>query len=178
MSAKLNLSVQYADASHDWQCVLSRPLLRRWVKAALQQDARLTLRFVDEEEGKALNHDYRGKDYATNVLTFAYNDSDDFADLPEEVRAQLAAEMVEEIGQEQIIEADIIFCGAVLAREAAEQGKTLEAHAAHLVVHGVLHAQGFDHMDDEEAEIMEDLERQILAGLGFDDPYEQGHRLD
>ena len=167
MSAKLNLSVQYADASHDWQSVLSRPLLRRWVKAALQQDARLTLRFVDENEGKALNHDYRGKDYATNVLTFAYNDSEDFEDLPEEVRAQLEQEM-----GDGGIEADIIFCGAVLEREAAEQKKSIEAHAAHLVVHGVLHAQGFDHLDDDEAEIMEDLERQILAGLGFDNPYQ------
>lgn len=171
--AKLSLSVQYADASHDWAADLSRPLLRRWVKAALQQDARLTLRFVDEAEGRALNKEFRGKDYATNVLTFAYNDSDDFEGLPEEVRAQLA----EEMGEDQLIEADIIFCGAVLAREAQEQGKTVVAHAAHLVVHGVLHAQGFDHMDDDEAELMEDLERQILARLGFDDPYEQGHRL-
>lgn len=167
MSAKLNLSVQYADKSHDWQHILPRPLLRRWVKAALQQDARLTLRFVDEAEGRSLNNEFRGKDYATNVLTFAYNDSEDFEDLPEEVRAQLEQEM-----GDGGIEADIIFCGAVLEREAAEQKKSIEAHAAHLVVHGVLHAQGFDHLEDDEAEIMEDLERQILAGLGFDNPYQ------
>jgi probable rRNA maturation factor len=162
---KLNLSIQYADSTHDWQSILPRPLLRRWVKAALQQDARLTLRFVDEAQGRELNHTYRGKDYATNVLTFAYNDSDEFDDLPDEVRAQLAEQM------ERVIEADIIVCGAVLAREAEEQNKTILAHAAHLVVHGVLHAQGFDHMDDDEAEMMESLETQILARLGFDNPY-------
>ena len=162
---KLNLSIQYADSTHDWQSILPRPLLRRWVKAALQQDARLTLRFVDEAQGRELNHTYRGKDYATNVLTFAYNDSDEFDDLPDEVRAQLAEQM------ERVIEADIIVCGAVLAREAEEQNKTILAHAAHLVVHGILHAQGFDHMDDDEAEMMESLETQILARLGFDNPY-------
>ncbi len=167
--SKLNLSIQYADPTHDWQSILPRPLLRRWVKAALQQDARLTLRFVDEAEGRELNHTYRGKDYATNVLTFAYNDSDEFDDLPEEVRAQLAEQM-----DGAAIEADIIFCGAVLEREAKEQNKILLAHAAHLVVHGVLHAQGFDHIEDDEAEIMEDLETQILARLGFDNPYESG----
>lgn len=166
MTAKLSLSVQYADASYDWQSILPRTLLRRWVKAALQQDARLTLRFVDEQQGRELNLAYREKDYATNVLTFAYNDSDEFDDLPEEVRAQLAEEM-----DTNLIEADIILCGAVLTREASEQNKTVLAHAAHLVVHGVLHAQGFDHIDDDEAEVMEDLETQILARLGFDDPY-------
>ena len=165
MVVKLNLSVQYADSTYDWQSILSRPLLRRWVKAALQQDARLTLRFVDEVEGRELNHTYRGKDYATNVLTFAYNDSDEFDDLPEEVCEQLTEQMG------GMIEADIVFCGAVLAREAKEQNKTILAHAAHLVVHGVLHAQGFDHIDDDEAEMMESLETQILARLGFDNPY-------
>ena len=165
MVVKLNLSVQYADSTYDWQSILSRPLLRRWVKAALQQDARLTLRFVDEVEGRELNHTYRGKDYATNVLTFAYNDSDEFDDLPEEVCEQLTEQMG------GMIEADIVFCGAVLAREAKEQNKSILAHAAHLVVHGVLHAQGFDHIDDDEAEMMESLETQILARLGFDNPY-------
>ena len=165
MVVKLNLSVQYADSTYDWQSILSRPLLRRWVKAALQQDARLTLRFVDEVEGRELNHTYRGKEYATNVLTFAYNDSDEFDDLPEEVCEQLTEQMG------GMIEADIVFCGAVLAREAKEQNKTILAHAAHLVVHGVLHAQGFDHIDDDEAEMMESLETQILARLGFDNPY-------
>ncbi|MBP6294305.1 MAG: rRNA maturation RNase YbeY [Hydromonas sp.] len=166
MVVKLNLSVQYADSTYDWQSILPRPLLRRWVKAALQQDARLTLRFVDEVEGRELNYTYRGKEYATNVLTFAYNDSDEFDDLPEEVREQLTEQM-----DTDLIEADIILCGAVLAREADEQNKSILAHAAHLVVHGVLHAQGFDHIDDDEAEMMESLETQILARLGFDNPY-------
>ena len=143
--------------------VLPRPTLRRWVQSALQVNATLTIRFVDEEEGRQLNAEFRGKDYATNVLTFTYDDELD--DLPEEVRAAIAAEQGEQI------EADIILCGAVLEREATEQGKTIAEHAAHLVVHGVLHAQGFDHIEDEEAEIMEGLERQIVMKLGFSDPY-------
>lgn len=159
----LSLSVQYADATRNWMDVLPRPLLRRWVQAALQVNATLTIRFVDETEGQRLNAEFRGKDYATNVLTFTYDDELD--ELPEEVRAAIAAEQGEQV------EADIILCGAVLEREASEQGKTIVEHAAHLVVHGVLHAQGFDHMEDEEAEIMEALEQQIVMGLGFADPY-------
>ena len=167
MSAKLSLSVQYADPEHDWSTMLPRAKLRRWVRAALRQDANLTLRFVNAEEGRALNKEFRGKDYATNVLTFAYNDSEEFEDLPVEVREQLAQQM-----PENLIEADIILCGAVLVREASEQNKTVVAHAAHLIVHGILHAQSFDHIDDDEAEIMEELERQILERLGFDNPYQ------
>ena len=163
MMHTLNLSVQYADTTKNWMDVLPRPTLRRWVQSALQVKATLTIRFVDEEEGRQLNAEFRGKDYATNVLTFTYDDELD--DLPEEVRAAIAAEQGEQI------EADIILCGAVLEREATEQGKTIVEHAAHLVVHGVLHAQGFDHIEDEEAEIMEGLERQIVMKLGFSDPY-------
>ena len=163
MMHTLNLSVQYADTTKNWMDVLPRPTLRRWVQSALQVNATLTIRFVDEEEGRQLNAEFRGKDYATNVLTFTYDDELD--DLPEEVRAAIAAEQGEQI------EADIILCGAVLEREATEQGKTIVEHAAHLVVHGVLHAQGFDHIEDEEAEIMEGLERQIVMKLGFSDPY-------
>ncbi len=159
----LSLSVQYADTTKNWLDILPRPTLRRWVQSALQVDAALTIRFVDEVEGRKLNAEFRGKDYATNVLTFTYDDELD--DLPEEVRAAIAVEQGEQI------EADIILCGAVLEREATEQGKTIVEHAAHLVVHGVLHAQGFDHIEDEEAEIMEELERQIVMGLGFADPY-------
>ncbi len=159
----LSLSVQYADTTKNWLDILPRPTLRRWVQSALQVDAALTIRFVDEVEGRQLNAEFRGKDYATNVLTFTYDDELD--DLPEEVRAAIAVEQGEQI------EADIILCGAVLEREATEQGKTIVEHAAHLVVHGVLHAQGFDHIEDEEAEIMEELERQIVMGLGFADPY-------
>ncbi|MBS1186209.1 MAG: ybeY [Burkholderiaceae bacterium] len=140
---KLSLSVQYADER--LKDVLPRPLLRRWVQAALLAPAQLTLRFVNAEEGRELNRDYRGKDYATNVLTFPYDN--------------------------ELVIADIILCSDVLLAEAAEQDKTLEAHAAHLIVHGVLHAQGYEHETDEEADEMEALETEILARLGFDNPY-------
>lgn len=144
---KLSLSVQYADTRV--QEALTRPLLRRWVKAALLAPAQITLRFVDAEEGRALNRDYRAKDYATNVLTFAYTEDED----------------------SEITQADIILCTDVLLREAAEQKKTLEFHAAHLVIHGVLHAQGYDHESEEEADEMEALEIEFLAALGFPNPY-------
>ena len=144
---KLSLSVQYADIRV--QEALTRPLLRRWVKAALLAPAQITLRFVDAEEGRVLNRDYRSKDYATNVLTFAYTEDED----------------------SEITQADIILCTDVLLREAAEQKKTLEFHAAHLVIHGVLHAQGYDHESEEEADEMEALEIEFLAALGFPNPY-------
>jgi len=146
MSAKnkLSLSVQYADPR--LKDILPRPLLRRWVQIALDAPAQLNLRFVDAEEGRTLNRDYREKDYATNVLTFEYG--------------------------EDTVEADIILCTDVLIAEAAEQKKTVEAHTAHLVVHGVLHAQGYEHEDDEEADEMEGLETEILARLGFSNPYQ------
>lgn len=171
MSIKLSMSVQYVDDMTDWSSILTRPMLRRWVRVALQQDARLTLRFVSENEGRTLNRDFRGKDYATNVLTFAYNDADEFEDLPEEVRGQLLADLGAADDTAGCIEADLVFCGAVLQREADERGISVLAHAAHLVVHGVLHAQGFDHIEDEEAMLMETLEVQILDRLGFDNPY-------
>jgi probable rRNA maturation factor len=144
---KLALSVQYPDPR--LQACLTRPKLRRWVQAALFAPAELTLRFVDAKEGRVLNRDFRGKDYATNVLTFAYSEDE-------------AAETTL---------ADIILCTDVLEKEAAEQGKTVEAHATHLIVHGVLHAQGYDHETDEEADEMEALETEILARLGLDNPY-------
>jgi probable rRNA maturation factor len=146
---KLSLTVQYADAS--LAAVITRPLLRRWASAALLAPAELTLRFVDAEEGRTLNREFRGKDYATNVLTFPY--ADEFTPDDEPTRA------------------DIVFCCPVLAAEAAAQQKPLQAHAAHLVVHGVLHAQGYDHEDDSEAAEMEALEVEILATLGLPDPY-------
>ena len=145
---KLTLSVQYADKR--LQEVLSRPLIRKTVQAALFFPAEITLRLVDAEEGKVLNHDYRGKDYATNVLTFAYTEDEDA----------------------EVTQADIILCTDVLEKEAAEQKKTVLEHAQHLIVHGVLHAQGYDHEDDEEAEEMEALEIEILAGLGLANPYQ------
>jgi probable rRNA maturation factor len=147
---KLALSVQYPDAR--LQESITRPKIRRWVQAALLAPAELTIRFVDAEEGRVLNRDYRAKDYATNVLTFAYNEG-------------------EEIGADEPTRADIILCTDVLEKEAAEQKKTLEEHTAHLIVHGVLHAQGYDHDDDEEAAEMEQLERDILEALGYPDPY-------
>ncbi|PLY40812.1 rRNA maturation RNase YbeY [Janthinobacterium sp. ROICE36] len=147
---KLSLSVQYPDTR--LETLITRPKVRRWVKAALFAPAELTIRFVDAEEGRTLNHDYREKDYATNVLTFAYNEG-------------------EELGDDEPTRADIILCTDVLEKEAAEQQKSVEEHTAHLIVHGVLHAQGYDHMDDEEATEMEGLETEILATLGISDPY-------
>jgi probable rRNA maturation factor len=111
--------------------------------------AELAVRFVDAEEGRMLNREYRGKDYATNVLTFAYSEDEN----------------------SEVTQADIILCTDVLQREAKERDIPLETHAAHLVVHGVLHAQGYDHETDREAEEMEGLETDILTGLGFPDPY-------
>jgi probable rRNA maturation factor len=144
---KLNLSVQYADER--LKDVLTRPLLRKTIQAALFFPAELTLRIVDAEEGQILNRDYRGKDYATNVLTFAYTEDSDA----------------------EVTQADIILCTDVLEKEAKEQKKTVLEHAQHLVVHGVLHAQGYDHETDEEAEEMEALEVEILASLGLANPY-------
>ena len=145
---KLSLSVQYPDPR--LKDVISRTQVRRWVQAALFAPAELTIRFVDEAEGRVLNRDYRGKDYATNVLTFAYTEDAD-------------AEQTQ---------ADIILCTDVLQREAEEQGKALDAHTTHLVVHGVLHAQGYDHETEEEANEMEGIEAGILATLGIGNPYQ------
>ncbi len=144
---KLSLSVQYPDPR--LQATLTRPKLRRWVQAALFAPAELTIRFVAAEEGRTLNRDYRGKDYATNVLTFAYTEDEDA----------------------EVTQADIILCTDVLEQEAAAQQKSVEAHATHLIVHGVLHAQGYDHETDEEAEEMEGIEAEILATLGLPNPY-------
>lgn len=144
---KLSLSVQYPDPRLKES--IPRTSLRRWVQAALFAPAELTIRFVDAEEGRTLNREYRGKDYATNVLTFAYTEGED----------------------SEVTQADIILCTDVLQREAAEQKKTVEAHTAHLVIHGVLHAQGYDHETDEEAAEMEQIEIEILEALGEANPY-------
>ncbi len=146
----LSLSVQYAAKPDE---VPTRAQFRRWVKAALHQDAEIALRIVDEEEGRALNRDYRGKDYATNVLTFVYDDEFPGAELP--------------------LAGDIVLCAPVVAREALQQEKSVEAHYAHLTVHGVLHLQGYDHESDEEARQMEALEIQIVTKLGYPDPYQE-----
>ena len=141
---ELTLSLQFADASHRAQ--LPRHKVARWIRAALAAPAEITVRVVDGEEGQALNRDFRGKDYATNVLTFDYS-------------------------REPVVSADLVLCAPVVAREAAEQAKSIEAHYAHLLVHGTLHAQGFDHEKARDAKVMEARETQILGALGFEDPY-------
>jgi len=148
---RLDLSVQYA-CNRDG--VPSRVDFRRWLRAAEPGAARVTVRIVDEAEGRALNRDYRGKDYATNVLTFAYDEGEDMP-LPEGLPLM----------------GDLVLCRQVVEREAAEQGKSVDAHYAHLSVHGMLHLQGFDHEIEAEAEEMEARERAILAELGISDPY-------
>lgn len=139
----LSLSVQYA--SND-AGLPSRPQVRRWVRAALMGDATVVVRFVDAIEGRALNAEFRGKDYATNVLTFVYDD--------EHPRA-----------------GDVVLCAPVVRREAAAQGKLLADHHAHLVIHGMLHLQGFDHERQADATVMEARETAILAALALPDPY-------
>jgi probable rRNA maturation factor len=138
--------VQYADPR--LVDTLPRPEIRRWVKAAQFAPAELVIRFVDDGEGRTLNRDYRGKDYATNVLTFAYADAEVVMDT-------------------DIVRADIVLCVDVLLREAQQQAISVMQHAAHLIVHGVLHAQGYDHEADDEAAEMEALEDEILVGLGM-----------
>ena len=149
VSKRLNLAVQYVSRTEN---LPARELLRAWVRAAMHVDGPrggdIALRFVDADEGQALNRDYRGKDYATNVLSFVYDDGPRIA-------------------------GDLVVCAPVVEREAAEQGKPPAAHYAHLVVHGVLHLLGYDHEAGEaDARQMEDKERTILASLGFDDPYQ------
>jgi probable rRNA maturation factor len=131
----------------------ARPELRRWVKAALLRSAQVTVRIVDAPEAQALNKQFRGKDYATNVLTFVYD------------AASHAA------SAEDVLSGDIILCAPVVEREAREQGKSALAHYAHLTVHGVLHLQGYDHERSREAKVMEHLEIETLARLGYADPY-------
>lgn len=144
----LELEVQKALPKAEKASVPSKTQVRRWVKAALQQDAEITVRFVGEEEGRSLNQEFRQKDAATNVLSFPY-------------------------ASEPLVVGDLVLCWPVVQREALEQGKGLETHAAHLIIHGALHLQGWDHeRSEEEAEKMEALEREILARLGYPDPYE------
>ena len=141
---ELRLSVQYPGGKDG---APTRPQVRRWVRAACDKPAEVTVRFVGAEEGQTLNHDYRSKDSATNVLSFPY-----------------------EIGE--CICGDLVLCLPVAMREAEEQRKAPEAHFAHLVVHGMLHLQGYDHETGRhDAERMEALERQIMATLGYPDPY-------
>jgi len=145
----LSLSLQFARfaAAPEHRAVLARHRVARWIRHTLEADAEITVRIVDEAEGRQLNRDYRQKDYATNVLTFDY-------------------------AQEPMVLADLVLCAPVVAREALEQNKTLEEHYAHLLVHGALHAQGWDHETSaQDAQEMEAYETAILQGLGFADPY-------
>ena len=146
---QLTLSLQFGRfddvAAH--RAALPRHKVTRWIRHALALDAEITVRIVDEEEGRQLNRDYRHKDYATNVLTFDYT-------------------------QEPVVTADLVLCAPVVEREAREQNKSLEEHYAHLLVHGTLHAQGWDHeTSEQDAQEMEAYETAILQELGFANPY-------
>jgi probable rRNA maturation factor len=147
---RLDVSIEYAVPRAGLPAAVS---FRKWVGAALAgriREADLAIRIVGTKEGRALNRHYRGKDYATNVLSFP-------AELPEGVKLPLLG--------------DIVLCAPVVAREAREQKKALGAHYAHLTVHGTLHLLGWDHEDAREADAMEQLEREILAEMGIEDPY-------
>ena len=143
MSGTARITIQRASrAAH----IPSDRLLRRWAGAAIAGPAEVTLRFVARVEGQRLNREFRGKDYATNVLSFAY-------------------------GGRSPLQGDVVICAPVVASEARQQGKSVRAHYAHLVVHGLLHLQGLDHQRGTDAKRMEGRERTILAALGFADPY-------
>lgn len=142
--ARLSLAVQYASAA---QNLPTRAQLRRWVKIALRRDAAMTLRIVDEAEGRELNRKYRGKDYATNVLTFVYDD-------------------------DELLSGDVVICAPVVEREAAVQHKDLLAHYAHLAIHAALHLQGHEHENDADAAEMEALETGLMLKLHYPDPYQ------
>jgi probable rRNA maturation factor len=145
----LQLSLQFADKRHRER--LPRHRVARWIRAALELPAQITVRIVDAEEGQALNRDYRRKDHATNVLTFDYQHQ------PEVV-------------------ADLVLCAPVVAQEARSQRLEVQAHYAHLLVHGTLHAQGYDHEDEQDARVMEARESELLLALGFKDPYRASRR--
>lgn len=140
---KLSLSIQYASESTS---LPTRSQLRRWVKGTLRVDTELTIRIVDEAEGRELNMTYRGKDYATNVLTFP-------------------------LTEEPYLLGDIVICAPVVMQEAATQNKSIEAHFAHMTVHGTLHLHGYDHQTDEQAGLMESIEVTTLQKLGYPNPY-------
>jgi probable rRNA maturation factor len=148
MMHALSLSLQFGalEDGTRHRAALPRHKVARWIRHALQADAEITVRMVGSEEGQALNRDFRKKDYATNVLTFDYT-------------------------QEPLVTADLVLCAPVVEKEAKEQGKTLQAHYAHLIVHGTLHAQGWDHELEEDAQVMELRETEIMARLGFANPY-------
>lgn len=150
MGPEFSLSVQFASEAAE---LPARAQIRRWVAAALEHPAEITVRIVDAEEAQALNHDYRDKDYVPNVLTFEYG----------------------EVGHDQsgrgVLGGDVVICAPVVEREAREQGKLLKDHYAHMTVHGVLHLQGYDHMKPADADIMELREAAILERFRIPNPY-------
>ncbi len=148
MLPELTLSLQFGkiEDADKHRAALARHKVTRWIRNTLEVDGEITVRIVDALEGQTLNRDYRQKDYATNVLTFDYT-------------------------QEPVVTADLVLCAPVIAQEAKEQKKTLEEHYAHMIVHGTLHAQGWDHELDEDAQVMELRETDIMARLGFKNPY-------
>ena len=149
MLKQLTLSLQFGKVENAvaHRAALPRHKVARWIRHALQNDAEITVRIVDAEEGRQLNKDYRKKDYPTNVLTFDY-------------------------AQEPVISADLVLCAPVVAQEARDNGKTLQAHYAHLLVHGTLHAQGWEHETSEQGALqMEAREALVLGQLGFENPY-------
>ncbi|MDC0576206.1 rRNA maturation RNase YbeY [Nitrosomonadaceae bacterium] len=146
---KLRLTVQYAvNILSHLKEIPTRFQFRKWFKAGLMRNAEVTIRIVDEVEGRRYNRDFRGKDYATNVLTFVYEET-----FP--------------------LSGDIVLCAAIIEREANQQHKSLLAHYAHLTVHSALHLQGYLHGNQENSAIMEQLETKIITSLGFDNPYQE-----
>ena len=150
MRPEFSLAVQFASEA---DTLPSRAQIRRWVAAALEHPAEITVRIVDADEAQALNQDYRDKDYVPNVLTFEYG----------------------EIGQDEsgrgVLGGDVVICAPVVAREAHEQGKPLKHHYAHMTIHGVLHLQGYDHLDPHDADVMESREAAILKQFRIPNPY-------
>jgi probable rRNA maturation factor len=143
---ELSLSLQFADPRH--KALLPRHKVIRWIRAALELPGEIAVRIVDAEEGRQLNREFRGKDYATNVLTFDYS-------------------------HEPVVGADLVICAEVVEQEAKDLGIAVADHYAQMLVHGTLHAQGYDHEEDDEAELMESRESEIMLALGFADPYQR-----
>ena len=146
MKPELTLSLQFADPRH--RDLLPRHKVARWVRSALEVPGEITVRIVGVEEAQQLNSEFRGKDYATNVLTFDYT-------------------------QEPVVMADVVICAEVVEDEAKKDRIDIAAHYAHMLVHGTLHAQGYDHLEDDEAEAMEARESELILALGFADPYKR-----
>jgi probable rRNA maturation factor len=177
MNNKLSVVVQYASEARG---LPTRAQFRRWIKAALQRDVNVTVRIVDETEGSELNRNYRGKDYATNVLTFVYDDAQPRHGGVEPSgaggaagrRLPQSAGFASNVSQPQPLSGDVVICAPVVAREAEAQHKDMLAHYAHLTIHAALHLQGYEHDDDAQAAEMETLETALMLKLRYPDPYQ------